>query len=228
MALKSPPIRSRRPSPEGFRRGRGRNVKVQRLHGSIRLYGRLQTQPCSPSQVRLPEVGGLSTPEEDSQMFRRLQRSVEKLRRAALNPKIAGRIAGGLATGMVIGLLPKDSAIPYLLAIIATLLPHSLLAMLPSVLFFTLLSSSLDPSWDRVGHEILTASWFTSIGQTLESLPWMAWTRFNNTVVMGTLVTSLAAWLPVFVVSRFLIVRFQRMASTAQLDSAPLATEVEG
>lgn len=161
-------------------------------------------------------------------MFRRLHRSMEKFQRAALNPKIAGRIAGGLATGMVIGLLPKDSVIPYLLAVLATLLPHSLLAMLPSVLFFTLLSSTLDPTWDRVGHQILTAGWFSGVGQTLESWPWMAWTRFNNTVVMGTLATSTIAWLPVYALSCFLIKRIQRMASTAQLDSAPLATEVDG
>lgn len=162
-------------------------------------------------------------------MFRRLQRSLDRFARAALNRKLARQIAGGLATGLVIGVLPKDSALPYLVALVALLLPHSLIATVLSATLASVISPVLDPVWDRVGYQLLSAPAFQPIGSFLESQSWMAWTRFNNSVVMGSLVISLALWPVIYLISWLIVSRLQAAAdSRPELPPSPLATETEG
>lgn len=161
-------------------------------------------------------------------MLRRLQRSFDSIRRAALNKKLAGQIAGGLATGMVIGLLPKDSALPYLIGLVSLALPFSFLASLPSILIFSLISPALDATWDRVGYQALSAGWFQPIGNWLSSIEVMSWTRFNNSVVMGSLICSLAAWPIVYVAGRLIITRLQKSFDVSNTIQTPLATEIDG
>ncbi len=161
-------------------------------------------------------------------MFRRLQRSIENLKRAALEKKFAYRVAGGIATGLLIGVLPKDSALPYLFGVFAILLPFSLLATAISAVIFSMVSPLLDPTWDQVGYEILSSSHFHSFGVWLETLPAVAWTRFNNTVVMGSLVCSTAAWLPCFGICLLGISILQATSKRNRASvSNPRATEIE-
>ena len=115
-----------------------------------------------------------------------------------LNEAGARAIAGGMAFGMIVGLTPKGSL--HNLAVLALVLMLNVNA--PSAFFsaalFTLFSYLGDPLFNRVGYELLTAGPLQGFWTTLYNTPVMPWTRFNNTLVLGSLVCALALFCPAY------------------------------
>lgn len=142
-------------------------------------------------------------------MFAGVRPTLQRWKRLALKRQTANRVAAGIAMGMIVGLIPGDSALAYLALVIALLCPVSLIAAALSALVFTMISPSLDTVLDSIGMQVLSMDALMGVWTWLETLPLIAWTRFNNTVVMGSIVFSLVAWLPVFLLMRWLITRFQ-------------------
>lgn len=112
------------------------------------------------------------------------------------------QLAAGVALGLIIGLIPKDSLLPYigvaiLLASRANLLTAALAAVAGS-----LVSGLLAPSSHLLGGWILHLSFVQSQGASWLELPLVSWTRFNNTVVMGSLAIGLLAAVPIYLISK--------------------------
>ena len=108
------------------------------------------------------------------------------------------RWALGLAAGMLIGVLPKDSTLPWILAICLTLTTANLLIAALTAGVFTAISHF----WDALAHSIggmLLANddweWFWVF---LYETPFMPWSRFNNTVVMGNLSLGIICCVPLY------------------------------
>lgn len=108
------------------------------------------------------------------------------------------QIGFGIALGMMIGFLPKDSVFAMMFGLFVFATSVNLLATTLSVITFALIGSLCDPLFHQVGffvltHENLEATWIWLYQQ-----PFSAWTRFNNTVVMGSLLVGLFLMFPIY------------------------------
>ena len=70
--------------------------------------------------------------------------------------------------------------------------------------FFSWLGPLLDPLAHTVGVSVLTYTPLESTWAWLIQLPVMPWTRFDNSIVMGSLVIGLLAAYPLYRISRYL------------------------
>jgi uncharacterized protein (TIGR03546 family) len=112
---------------------------------------------------------------------------------SALNAKATPRgIAGGFALGAIIGLTPTGSLHNIAVLLLIFILPLNKSASLVSAILFGLFAYALDPLFDRIGYFLLTLPALKPMWTALYNTPVVPWTRFNNTVVLGSLVGALA------------------------------------
>jgi uncharacterized protein (TIGR03546 family) len=135
----------------------------------------------------------------------------------ALNEKASPRaIAGGLALGAVIGLTPKGSFHNAVVVMLIFLLPVNKSASLVSAGLFTLCSYLGDPLFNALGEALLTAPALSPLWTSLYNTPVVPWTRFNNTLVLGSLLFSLLIFYPLFLVTaRFVVAYREKVVATA-------------
>ena len=68
----------------------------------------------------------------------------------------------------------------------------------------------LDPLFHRVGHWLLIdATSLRPLWTTWDNTPVLAVTNFNNTVVLGSVVIWLLLFVPIYLASRFAVVRYR-------------------
>lgn len=108
-----------------------------------------------------------------------------------------GQIALGAALGVVAGLTPLGSPhnllVLFLLLVLRANLPTFVVAWGAATGFAYL----LDPLFHALGLALLTAGPLQGLWTSLYHLPPVRLTRFNNTVVLGSLGVSLALFVPV-------------------------------
>lgn len=126
-------------------------------------------------------------------MFRKSVRGVDTSHQLAL----------GVMFGMFVGLLPKDSMLPYFFLVIMILSPANLLSGACSGVLFSWIGTALDPVAHQLGSWVLTFDPLETTWLWLYQLPVVPWTRFENTVVMGILVIAILAAYPIYRLSLF-------------------------
>jgi uncharacterized protein (TIGR03546 family) len=104
----------------------------------------------------------------------------------------------GAVCGMCIGLLPKDLIWAYLAGLLALVMGANLLCCLASAALFTVVGLFCGQLLHKLGAVVLTHPSLVSFWGDLYHTPFVPWTRFNNTVVMGGLFISLLLAYPVF------------------------------
>lgn len=114
----------------------------------------------------------------------------------------AHQLALGVAFGMLIGLIPKESALAWGIGLLFLLSRANLLCGIIVGFVVTLLSPLLDVYSARIGFSILSIESLQTTYSTWLELPFVAWTRFNNTVVIGSLAIGLLAWFPVYLLGQ--------------------------
>lgn len=108
----------------------------------------------------------------------------------------------GLAFGIAVGLIPKDSLLPYAIGVIAILSTANLLCFGIGVVVAHFISPALDHLTHEIGSWFLTFSPLEPLWATLSEFPLVAWTRFNNSVVMGTLILGILLAVPIYTMTR--------------------------
>lgn len=109
------------------------------------------------------------------------------------------RLAAGFALGMVAGLIPKSSLFSHLALLVVCLVQVNLASGYLSALVFSLISPALDPLTHPIGRLLLVkAGFLTPLWTRLSELPVVPWTRFNNTVVLGSAVLAAALAYPAY------------------------------
>lgn len=108
------------------------------------------------------------------------------------------QIALAVAIGMMLGLVPKGNLTSASLLILLFALRVNLGFGLMAACLFSLFAPMLDPIADRLGRVALAAGAVQWIGAQLFALPLVPWTRLNNTVVLGQLLTALMLAYPVY------------------------------
>lgn len=108
----------------------------------------------------------------------------------------------GMAFGIAVGLIPKDSLLPYVIGAIAILSTANLLCFAIGVIVAHIVSPALDHITHLIGSWFLTFDPLEPFWATLSEFPLVAWTRFNNSVVMGTFVLGILLAGPTYTMTR--------------------------
>jgi uncharacterized protein (TIGR03546 family) len=117
------------------------------------------------------------------------------------------QIAGGFALGSMVGLMPFLTLQGLLLWLVILVLDVNLTAALLSATLFTLIAYLFDPLFHALGYFLLAdISALQGLWTGLYNAPIAPLTRFNNTVVLGSLLGGLVLFLPVYIgMKRFVL-----------------------
>jgi len=119
------------------------------------------------------------------------------------------QIATGFAFGAALGLTPLVNVHNLVVLALACLLNVSFGAFLLGWTVFVPAGFALDPLFHVVGLALLQVPGLTGFWTALANTPGVPLTNFNNSVVLGSLVGWLVLWLPIYVVSRVLVVKYR-------------------
>lgn len=132
-----------------------------------------------------------------------------------------GEIAHGVALGVIMGMMPKGNALWYILFVLFFFIRINKAVYLLVTLGVSLCIAPADMLLDALGYQVLTFEPAVPVYRTLLDIPFVAFTKFNNTVVMGSLAAGLILYIPVYILSR-LLVRLWRTVLAPKITSSKL------
>lgn len=118
-------------------------------------------------------------------------------------------LAMGMTCGFILGMTPALSLHSLLIFLILFFFRIQIGAALITAFFFKFVAFLLDPAFHAVGSKVLEIESLEAIYTTLYNLPIIPFTRFNNSIVMGSAVITIALSPLVFLISQFLIVKYR-------------------
>ena len=126
-----------------------------------------------------------------------LLKQIVMMLQSEISPK---QIAAGAALGMIMGFTPAGCLHSYLLLVLILMVNVNIGSATLSAGIFALLGLLLDPLADKIGYYLLVRSdALTPFWTNLYNLPIVPFTRFNNTIVLGSFVISLILVIPVYI-----------------------------
>jgi len=124
----------------------------------------------------------------------------------ALNGNLKkSQIAAGFSWGLLLGLVPAGNVFWIILFVVSFFFKHHHASKLIVLAILKLASAAVAPLMDTVGWEILHIESLQGFFTTLYNMPFVPFTRFNNTLVAGGLVSGIVLWLPVFLLVLLLV-----------------------
>lgn len=128
--------------------------------------------------------------------FIKLLKSILSILQSQESPK---EVAMGVCLGAMIGLSPFDCLHTYLILILIFIVKVNMGAAFLSIALFKLVGFCLDPLAHLIGYLLLVkANFLNGLWVYLYNLPILPYTRFNNTVVLGSFVLALILFIPIF------------------------------
>ncbi len=118
-------------------------------------------------------------------------------------------IAAGVTCGFILGMTPAFSLQTMLIYVCLFFFRIQMGAAFGTAVLFALPAYLLDPVFHDVGTLILQQPSLRPLFTELYHLPIVPFTRFNNTVVMGSGVVALALSPFVFVIARILVIKYR-------------------
>lgn len=135
-------------------------------------------------------------------------------------------IAHALSLGVLLGLMPKTNALWYIIFVFFCFVRINKATYALVLLVVSYFAWMLDPTFASVGYSVLTYAPFENVFARLIDIPFVGFTKFNNTVVMGSLVVGLAAYIPFFLIG-FFFVKFWRKHVAPTFIKSPLHKAVQ-
>lgn len=119
------------------------------------------------------------------------------------------QISMAFALAMILGFTPLLSAHNILVIFFLLIFRVNIAAFILASFVFSGFAYMLDPVFDQFGQYILSLPELIPTWTELYNSSWWRITRFNNTLVMGSLMASLIAFIPVALLSNILIKRYR-------------------
>ncbi|MCX7941293.1 MAG: TIGR03546 family protein [Endomicrobia bacterium] len=120
-------------------------------------------------------------------------------------------IALGFGFGVIAGLLPTGTLLSFFLLICVIILNVNFSAFLLSTGLFKLIAYIIDPVAHRIGYFLLVKlDFMENIWTSLYNMPIIPFTRFYNTVVLGSFVIGILLFIPTVVVVQKFIVFYRK------------------
>jgi uncharacterized protein (TIGR03546 family) len=121
-----------------------------------------------------------------------------------------GQVAAGMALGSILGLTPLISLHNLVVAGLILLLNVSVPGASLGWALAIPLGFALDPMFDALGRSLLLGTpALVPLWTALANLPVVPLSNFNNTVLLGSLVTALVLFAPIFFLSRWGVRRYR-------------------
>lgn len=120
------------------------------------------------------------------------------------------QVAGGFALGSILGLSPMFTLQGAAVWLIILVLNVNLSAALLALTVFSLFAFLLDPVFHWVGYQTLVnIEALQGLWTALYNAPVAPLTRFNNTVVMGSFVSALVLFVPVYMGMKHFVLAYR-------------------
>ena len=119
------------------------------------------------------------------------------------------QIAAGLALGAALGLTPLMSLQNFVVFCLLFLLNVSFGAGMLGWALATPIGFLLDPLFDRIGSALLENAGLRPLWTSLNNMPIVPFTNFNNSVTLGSFVGWLALFVPMYFGARFLVIKYR-------------------
>ncbi len=124
----------------------------------------------------------------------------------ALNSNVnSAELAHAFSCGFILGFMPKNNFLWYLVFIFVLFIKINKPLYLLSVLFSSFLAPLFDGCFDSVGYAFLTLPQFSDFFAALIEIPFVGFTKFNNTVVIGSLLCGLVIYVPLYFLAKILV-----------------------
>lgn len=136
-------------------------------------------------------------------------RSVYKLLRVISSETEPGQISLGFAFALIAGFTPLLSLHNLLVLFLILVLRVNLSAFFLGLAFFSGVAYLLDPLFHRIGLAVLTAGSLEGLWTALYNSTLWRLERFNNSIVMGSLIVSLLLFVPLYLASNRLILKYR-------------------
>ena len=127
------------------------------------------------------------------------------------------QIAGGIALGSIIGITPLTSLHNLVVLVLILMVRVNISSALLGVLVFTAFAYVLDPLFNSVGYYLLVdAAFLQPLWTVLYNMPVVPWTKFNNTLTLGSLACALLVFWPLYFLLVWAVVNYRErlMAGT--------------
>jgi uncharacterized protein (TIGR03546 family) len=119
------------------------------------------------------------------------------------------QLAAGLACGIILGFAPFLSLQTVVVLLLVFFFRIQMGAAFLSAFFFKFVAFLVDPVADVLGRRTLEAEGLRPLFVHLYNMPFVPMTRFNNSIVMGSMVISVILAIPGFFVFRILIDKYR-------------------
>ncbi len=127
-----------------------------------------------------------------------------------LNSETGGnQLAAGVAAGFILGMTPALSLQSFLVFLCIFFFRIQAGAAFLAAFFFAFAGWLLDPVFHAIGTDVLTTPSLQGLFTMMYNVPLLPLTRFNNTIVMGSAVVTIALSPFVFFISRALIAKYR-------------------
>jgi len=119
------------------------------------------------------------------------------------------QVAMGMALGMVAGLTPLWSLHNLLVLLLLSILRINLAGLLLSLGLFSAIAYLLDPLFHQLGLWVLQQPALNGVWTEMYNNAFWRLTRFNNTIVLGSLISALLLFYPLYRLFALAIVRYR-------------------
>jgi uncharacterized protein (TIGR03546 family) len=144
----------------------------------------------------------------------------------ALNSNLGRKqIAMGFSWGVLLGLIPAGNVLWIVLFAVSFLFKHHHASKILLFAILKLASPAVAPIVDIAGWELLHIEALQPLFTSLYNMPFVPYTKFNNTLVAGGLVGGLILWLPVFALA-FLLVTLYRNTLAPKIRESKLVKSI--
>lgn len=120
-------------------------------------------------------------------------------------------LAAGMTCGFILGMTPVLSLHSLIIFLVLFFFRIQIGAALTTAFFFKFVAFLLDPAFDFIGSKVLEIESLQSLFTNLYNMPLIPYTRFNNSIVMGSAVVTFTLSPLVFIASQYLIVKYREI-----------------
>jgi uncharacterized protein (TIGR03546 family) len=136
-------------------------------------------------------------------------RALAKILKVLNSESEPSQISLALSLALITGFTPLWSLHNVIVVLLALVIRVNLSTFIVTTVILSGVAYLLDPMFSWIGLAVLTAGPLESFWTALYNIPLFRLAKFNNSIVMGSLVVSLALFLPSFILANVAIVRYR-------------------
>lgn len=119
------------------------------------------------------------------------------------------QLAAGLSCGLILGFSPFISIQTFIVLFLVFFFRIQMGAAFLSAFFFKFIAYLFDPLADQLGRAILENESLHPLFVQMYNMPLVPLTRFNNSIVMGSMIVGFILLIPAFFLFRVLIQKYR-------------------